>query len=296
MYSAWAAIDPGTAASIPIFDSENAPQVVNVIVSGSLSTHAPFSFATVDGSGLQLRTVPVGAADTISIVFSEDVNVVASNLRLVGLQTGNVPTLAEFNYDMATMTATWRFEGWTLGDQYYISLSDAVTDIEGNRLDGEWVNPAARSTTNAAVSEFPSGDGNAGGTFNFVATLLGGDFNLDGIVNSTDADLISANWTNEWIEGILFTDGDANGDGWVNSGDFAAYMSTSGLNLQVLWVLADLDDDFDVDDADLDRLVDNYGMSNPTQADGDLNGDATIDEDDLDLIFAQYGLELEVAA
>ena len=49
------------------------PQVLNVIVTGSASTHAPFSFDTVDGDGDQLRTVPVGAADTVSIVFSEDV-------------------------------------------------------------------------------------------------------------------------------------------------------------------------------------------------------------------------------
>ena len=102
------------------------------------------------------------------------------------------------------------------------------------------------------MSEFPSGNGEAGGNFNFLATLLGGDFNLDGVVDQTDADLISANWTNEWIEGILFTEGDANGDGWVNSGDFAAYMSTSGINLQALWMLADLNGDFDVYAADVD--------------------------------------------
>jgi hypothetical protein len=295
MFSAW---HPGvmfTVASLPTVDFDNAPRVVDVLVSGSSSTHAPFSFATVDGSGLQLRTVPVGAADTISIVFSEDVNVSPSNLRVVGLQTGNVPTLAEFRYDIGTMTASWRLEAWTLGDQYLISLSDAVTDIQGNRLDGEWTNPAARSTTNPAVSEFPSGDNEAGGNFNFVATLLGGDFNLDGVVNQTDADLISTNWTNEWIEGILFTDGDANGDGWVNSGDFAAYMSTSGINLQTLWMLADLNGDFDVDSFDVDWLMDRVGMSNPTWADGDLNGDGTIDEFDIDLIFAQYGMKLNVA-
>jgi hypothetical protein len=173
LVGAWYIGPFGSGAALPLVDIGDPPKVVDVIVSGSLSTHAPFSFSTVAGSGLQLRTVPVGAADTISIVFSEDVNVVASNLRLVGMQTGNVPTLAEFNYDIATMTATWRFEGWTLGDQYFISLSDAVTDIEGNRLDGEWVNPAARSTTNSAVSEFPSGDGEPGGDFNFAATLLG---------------------------------------------------------------------------------------------------------------------------
>jgi hypothetical protein len=221
------------------------------------------------------------------------VNIVASNLRLVGLQTGNVPTLAEFDYDLATMTATWRFEGWTLGDQYAISLSDAVTDIEGNRLDGEWVNPVARSTINAAVSEFPSGDGEPGGDFNFAATLLNGDFNLDGVVNQTDADILGESWTAEIVD-ALFTDGDNNGDGVVNSMDF--FTGTSGLSLQSLWVLSDLDGDYDVDDDDVDSLVGNMQMSNATWADGDLNGDGSVNYLDVDLIFAQYGLNLDVAA
>jgi hypothetical protein len=65
--------------------------------------------------------------------------------------------------------------------------------------------------------------------------------------------------------------------------------------LTEVWILGDLDGDFDVDALDLDTLVDNLGMSSPTWANGDLNGDGTIDEDDVDLIFAQYGLDLAVA-
>src|SRR5690606_22097578 len=55
-----------------ITDEPGAPQVTNVIISNTVpnSPHAPFSFDTVDGSGLQLRTVPVGGADTVSIQFS----------------------------------------------------------------------------------------------------------------------------------------------------------------------------------------------------------------------------------
>jgi hypothetical protein len=92
----------------------------------------------------------------------------------------------------------------------------------------------------------------------------------------------------------LFTDGDNNGDGEVNSMDF--FMGTSGLNLQTLWLMADLDGDFDVDDEDVDWLVDHLHMSNPAWADGDLNDDGSVNYLDVDLIFAQYGLELEVAA
>jgi hypothetical protein len=292
-YSPWYIPSSG-AAALP--DSGGAPRVIDVIVSGSTSTHAPFSFSTVDGSGLQLRTVPVGAADTISIVFSEDVNVVGPNLRVVGLQTGNIPTLAQFSYDSATKTAMWRFQGWVLGDQYLISLSDSVTDLTGNRLDGEWVNPATLSTANVNISEFPSGNGFAGGHFNFVATLLSGDYDLDGIVNQTDYYIFDASWQSGIFEDALFTDGDGNGDGSVDSGDFAAYMSTSGLNLQALWILADLDGDFDVDQADAQVLKNNVGISNPTWANGDLNEDGAVDSLDVDLMFALYGLDLEVVS
>jgi len=61
-------------------------------------------------------------------------------------------------------------------------------------------------------------------------------------------------------------------------------------------VLADLDGDFDVDGDDLAVIDANFGMSNPTQADGDLNQDGAIDIADLDLFFAQYGLELAVVS
>jgi len=135
------------------------PQVLNVIVSGSASLHDPFSLDTVDGSGSQIATVPVGGVETISIVFSEGVNVDANSLMVIGLTTATLPQVAEFSYDGATNTATWGMEGWALGDQYVLSLSDAITDLDGNNLDGEWTNPASITTVNSAVSTFSSGDG-----------------------------------------------------------------------------------------------------------------------------------------
>jgi hypothetical protein len=51
-----------------------------------------------------------------------------------------------------------------------------------------------------------------------------------------------------------------------------------------------------VDDFDVDTLIDNMGMSNPTRENGDLDDDNDVDEDDLDLAFAQYGLEFEAVS
>jgi hypothetical protein len=271
------------------------PQVMNVIISGSASVHAPFSFDTVDGSGSQLATVPVGLADTISLVFSEDVNVSAASLIVVGMTTANVPTLAEFEYDALTYTATWRFEGWALGDNYLLHLTDSITDVDGNFLDGEWTNPASRTTTNSLVSEFPSGDGVAGGNFVFVMTLLPGDANRDNVVNLSDWYIISANMAPSGIQ-KQFTQGDFNGDGVVNGSDAQLFSTYSGTNLQTPWILADLDEDNDVDDDDFAILRTNYGMTGADWEDGDLNDDNVVDDLDLDLAFAQYGLWLNSVA
>jgi hypothetical protein len=61
-------------------------------------------------------------------------------------------------------------------------------------------------------------------------------------------------------------------------------------------MLGDLDEDFDVDQDDLEALMDNFGLTGATWEDGDLNGDTQVDEDDLDLAFAQYGLALAVVS
>jgi hypothetical protein len=291
----WYTTTHGIGTLVPVVDMVNPPTVMNVTISGSNSLHSPYSFAGVAGDGDQLRTVPVGGADTISIAFSEDVNVAASNLQVIGLRTANVAHVIEFSYDIASMTATWRFSDLVANDHYIIALSDAVTDIEGNRLDGEWINPATLATTSAAVSEFPSGDGQSGGHFNFVVTLLAGDANLDLFVNSTDFSILTANWGT--VSGMAFVQGDFSGDGGVTDVDLSGLGGNWQLDLSApIWLLADLDGDHDVDDADMDILGDNIGMASPTRADGDLNGDGVIDNADLDLMFAQYGMELEAVA
>jgi hypothetical protein len=281
------------ASGASLMDSTSAPEVVNVTIIGSTSTHMPYSFATHVGSGVQLQTVPVGGADTIAITFSEQVNVEATNLKLVGLTTGHVPVMAEFNYDSATFTATWRFTGLTANDVYAITLSDAITDTQGYRLDGEWTNPVSTTTTNVSVSHFPSGNGHAGGNFVFVFTLMSGDADFDNTVGDADVNI----WAEYYSSvGATFGQGDFNGNGQVDIGtDLDLMFANYGKSLQSVSILGDLNGDFVVNDTDLTTLVNSFGMSSPTHADGDLNCDGHIDNADMDLMFAQYGLELNVA-
>ncbi|MBX3435841.1 MAG: hypothetical protein KF847_21190, partial [Pirellulales bacterium] len=283
-FSVWHA----SASAVANSSLPGGPQVLDVIISGMLSAHDAYSFdsAGATGSGAQLATVPVGGANTISIVFSANVNVSAGSMLLVGLGTGNFPSLVEFTYDPNTYTATWRFEGWALADHYLISLSDAITDEEGRFLDGEWTNPASITTTNSLVSTFPSGDGYQGGRFNFVMTLLPGDADRNGIVNDMDWEI----WQTFWAQDGGFEEGDFLGDGIVGGEDLEIWSLLDGTNLRNLWMLADLDGDFDVDGDDLYIISQNFGSTNATWADGDLNGDGNVDENDFDLAFALFGL------
>jgi hypothetical protein len=293
-WSAWYDGSNGAGSGMVFADSANAPKVMNLTISGSSSTHDPYSFATHVGSGEQLQTVPVGGADTISITFSEQVNVEANYLRVVGFFTYNVPELAAFFYDVATMTASWRFENLIANDIYIISLSDAVIDTQGFRLDGEWTNAGSVYANDISISEFPSGDGHTGGTFNFLATLLDGDADLNNVVNFDDYGQLIDNWM---ASGAEFTQADFNGDGTVDFTDYQLLVVNYGLDLQGgVGLPGDLAGDFDwlVNDADFAIIEDNFGMTNADYEDGDLNGDGTVDLDDVDLFFAHYGLGLSV--
>jgi hypothetical protein len=211
---------------------------------------------------------------------------------VVGLFTANVPTVAEFSYDIGTMTATWRFEGWANADQYAIVVKDSVTDLEGNRLDGEWVNYA---DVYGSIDAFPSGNGAAGGNFSFIMTILPGDAHPDGVVDETDYDYYFLTYLG-MTQGATFDQADFDGDGDVDWDDYGYWSANYGTDFTSVWIMADLDGDYDVDQSDLDALMDNFGMTNATWADGDLNQNGVVDEDDLDLAFAQFGLKLSVVS
>ncbi len=66
---------------------------------------------------------------------------------------------------------------------------------------------------------YPSGNGTAGGDFNFAFNVLPGDVNQDGIVNVQDLTLV----TSGWLEAGPV--GDVNADGLVNGEDLALLSS-----------------------------------------------------------------------
>ncbi len=281
-----------------------APTVVDIVFSSSLNIHDPYSFADaedphdgpVTGSGDQLRTVPVGGMDTIEVVFSQDVHITVDDIEILGLRTANkpVPVQESFEYESTTRTVKCRFEGWELlGDQYVLSVADTVTDMDDVPLDGDWTNPRELSTVNLAISEFSSGDGQPGGSLDFIFTVMPGDANLDLKVDGLDLDILAAHFnmiTDQYINA------DFNGDGSINGLDLDDIATNFNLNWQEVWILADLDGNFEVDDDDIQVINDNFGMTGATRADGDLDGDGVVGIEDLDLAFAKFGLGLNLAS
>jgi hypothetical protein len=250
----------------------------------------------VDGSGEQLRTVPVGGADTVQIQFSEDVtNISSTSLTLTGLAYGNLPTLASGypTYNSTTHVATWRYNSAFPADQFLISLSDAITDSSTNPLDGEWTNPFSLSTTNAAVSEFPSGDGTAGGKFNFVFVILPGDNDLNNVVDGVGFI--------QWQRlvggpGHTFIQADYNGDGYTDGDDLTLWNANFGLDVRDL-VFADFDANGVVDSNDSSIWANNDPISSgATHSQGDANNDGAVDGNDWIIIQRQLALELDWVA
>jgi hypothetical protein len=241
--------DPGDVVDIGAYEVGLA-KVIDVIISSSDPNvvHAPYRFSEAFADGIhELRTVPVAGADTIEIVFSEWVNVDATDLYMKGRLTLTTYTTA-WNIvdflpcDPQTFTARWRFDdpdpadGDLLPDafppdQLRFTLNDstgrAVSDAYGNRLDGEFFPPGNLSAP--SPPSLTSGNGVASGMFMFWCAILPGDLDQDNDVDGSD-----------WMAWQLkpqggtdrtFTDGDFDGDGDVDGDDFALLLDNYGIQL-----------------------------------------------------------------
>jgi hypothetical protein len=220
-----------------------APTVTNVLVSStnwsstflsslaSLSSRNVGGYSIPVGSGAQLATLPWGNINQIEVVFSENVTVNQADLLLSGVNTAayNVSD-GTFSYNPSTFTATWTLPQSIGPDKLMLALnadgSNPIEDAAGNRLDGEWTNPA--STSDSGGSIYPSGNGVAGGNFDFRFNVLPGDANQDGSVNFADLNKVLTNYN---LTGMSWSQGDVTGDGAVNFSDLNVVLTYYNLSL-----------------------------------------------------------------
>lgn len=196
------------------------PAVIQVAVRGAGGTQPWHEIET--GSGMQLRSVPVGQVDQIAVTFSVDVQIDQDDLSLTGLGDRPPYTFSDFAYDPVTRTAVWTLDGAVDTDQLALVLNadgpSPIVNAAGQALDGEWNNPVDIWFPTGSV--FPSGDGVAGGDFVFTFTVLPGDANRDNVVDMADY----TTWADRYLQpGSLATQGDFNNDGFVDGADYTIW-------------------------------------------------------------------------
>src|SRR5262249_48740570 len=129
------ATDQGGNVSAPVTQgvTVTVPQVQNVLVDGTNWT-APFlaelqtaslgngnGYAIPVGSSDQLKTLPWTNLNQIQVVFSDDVNVQASDLSLTGINVAQYG-FSDFKYDHTSFTATWTLGATITTDKLTLSL------------------------------------------------------------------------------------------------------------------------------------------------------------------------------
>ena len=223
----------GASVDVGAYEFQGLSVVVGVYVRGTgwtsqflngltaMGNDPVFGYRVPSGSSAQFNSLPWSDIDEISITFSQAINVTEASLTLTGVDGGSY-SFSNFAYDSTAHVATWRFSTPIDTDSLQLDLAssgaNAVADLTGRALDGEWTD---------GVSTV-SGDGTPGGGFLFHFNVLPGDLNGDGVVNGQDFDILSSSF------GQINTGGDLNGDGVTGFADFAILSNDFGTTLPVI--------------------------------------------------------------
>lgn len=227
-------VNTGDTAVVAILDNDFSPFTVTGVKVGSTGWSAAFNdFVDNTGAPVGQRgySIPTGAAQAtplpwinlnrVYVSFSQDpdpATLITSNFVLHGLQGALTPSVTAVSYDNVTNIATLTLSGNIVNDRLRLEVKDSLQHL-GTPLDGDWANNA---------DTFDSGNGTAGGTFNYTFNVLPGDATLNGLVNTTDAGAVfsrigastdgttTTNAPNGSVYSIFM---DVNGSGFINASD-----------------------------------------------------------------------------
>jgi hypothetical protein len=195
-------------------------------------------YAVPTGNGNQIRTVPVGGTDRISVYFSEDVDP-SLFVVLDGIDATYVTTKTWYSARVLriNISAPIQRGGNIPGDKLKLTLQNVKKLGTTTALDGDWVNPDDLGDTTVnnygkAISRYPSGDSNPGTDFVFWITVLPADYDGNNKVDLTDFGTHKANFGKA---NPTYAEGDGNGDGKIDLTDFGALQANFGTDWSTNW-------------------------------------------------------------
>jgi len=209
-----------TVTDVNVADTDWTADFVDYLETSELGTDG---YSIPVGSSEQTKTLPWLGIDQVRIKFSEDVDVQQSDLSLSGVNT-TAYEFASFSYDSSSYTAVWTLTNNITNDNLLLDLDgdglDPVKDLdESNTLDGEWTDES---------STYPSGNGTAGGDFEFRFSVVGGDVDGNGGVNVSDAGQVLANVGKQAGDTGYNIRHDVDGDAAITYADFTSVRAVIG--------------------------------------------------------------------
>jgi hypothetical protein len=208
---------PPTVTKVEVASTSWTPAFVQYLQDSNLGTNG---YSIPRGSTAQSASLTWNNIDEILITFDKDVLVDIADLSLSGKNVSSY-SFSDFHYDPLAHVAKWTLAAPLDRDRLRLDLdsngADPVRDLEGNILDGEWTNNV--STV--------SGNGTAGGDFQFNFNVLPTDVNNSGNINNIDYTYIRQLDGKSTTTPGYIANRDINGDGIINSTDWMEALNRS---------------------------------------------------------------------
>ena len=208
------------------------PPTVTDIRVNSTSWSSDFRDA-IDSTGMgyripngndQSKPLPWTNLDQLLVTFDEEVTIDESDVSMAGVFGGpySFPE-GSVSFDDTTNTATITLPPNLTRDSLTLTIADTVTDLNGNALDGEWVNQQVHGR---------SGDGQPHSDFVFTFNVLPGDVTQDAFVTGSDISYPRENrFAFLGLSDNYDMMADLDGDGFLSGSDIAVARENRFSNL-----------------------------------------------------------------